>query len=260
MNQLQRDSPAVYTAILLTVRVTALVGDEPLPLIDVRCNADRFPSNAGCTPAVPLAAVTDASLARRSLRHAVVVCSAVAFFSPGAPAAQSVKPIIDNERVAVWKVSGGDPMRPPPTSGESIEISLGSSAGAVVLRKKGDARQTPPPAVVVELKDHPMTPRINGSGYPNAFPRPRARKLLETGRVLVWDYSWTRGQPTPMHYHDKDVVVVFLDNGTLRSKTPTGQETSNDYKAGDIRFTVGDRVHSEDLATGDQRAIIVELK
>jgi hypothetical protein len=134
--------------------------------------------------------------------------SVVAFFSPAAPEAQALKPVIDNERVAVWRVSGGAVMRPQPSTGESIEIPLGPSAGAVVLRKKGDAQQTAPPAVVVELKDHPMTPRINRSGYPNAFPRPRGRKVLETGRVVVWDYSWTRGQPTPMHYHDKDVVVV----------------------------------------------------
>jgi quercetin dioxygenase-like cupin family protein len=184
----------------------------------------------------------------------------VAFFPSGAPAAQALSAVIDNERVAVWKVSDGDVMRPPPSTGESIEISLGPSAGAVVLRSKGDARRTAPPAVVVELKDHPTTARINRSGYPNAFPRPRGRKVLETARVIVWDYSWTRGQPTPMHYHDKDVVVVYLAAGALRSTTPAGQETLNDYKAGDIRFNLGDRVHSEDLAMGDQRAIIVELK
>ncbi|MDP9206253.1 MAG: hypothetical protein M3P12_12520 [Gemmatimonadota bacterium] len=205
-------------------------------------------------------ATPGASRTRLRLRHAVAMFSVVAFFSPAAPEAQALKPVIDNERVAVWKVSGGDVMRPQPSTGESIEISLGPSAGAVVLRKKGDARQTAPPAVVVELKDHPMTPRINRSGYPNAFPRPRGRKVLETGRVVVWDYSWTRGQPTPMHYHDKDVVVVYLADGALRSTTPTGEETLNDYKAGDIRFNLGDRVHSEDLATGDQHAIIIELK
>jgi hypothetical protein len=34
---------------------------------------------------------------------------------------------------------------------------------------------------------------------------------------------------TPMHYHDKDVVVVYLEDGALRSTTVTGQETLNDY-------------------------------
>ena len=195
----------------------------------------------------------------RSWMFAAVSSAVVLFFS-GAAAAQALKPVIDNERVAVWKVNSGDAMPPQSTSGESIEISLGPSPGAVVLRKKGDARQTPPPVVIVDVKDHSMTPRTNRSGYPNAFPRPGSRKLLETGPVIVWDYSWTRGQPTPMHYHDKDVLVVYLADGALRSTTPNGQETVNDYKAGDIRFNLGDRAHSEDLATGTQRAILVEFE
>ena len=78
-----------------------------------------------------------ASRPRLRLRHAVAMFSVVALFSPAAPEAQALKPDIDNERVAVWKVSGGDVMRPQPSTGESIEISLGPSAGAVVLRKRG---------------------------------------------------------------------------------------------------------------------------
>jgi hypothetical protein len=211
---------------------------------------------------LPLHLVTrlDEWRACRRLTRGVVVFSALAFFSPRIPAAQGLKPVIDNDRVSIWKVEEGDPVRPQLTRGESIVIPLNASAGAVVLVKNGDVRQTPPPAVVVELKDHPTTQRLNRSGYPNAFPRRGGRKLLETGRVLVWDYSWIRGQPTRMHYHDKDVVVVFLADGALRSATPNGQETLNDYKAGDIRFNLGNRVHSETLVAGDQHAIIVELK
>jgi hypothetical protein len=194
------------------------------------------------------------------LNPALVVFFALAFFSPGIPTVQALKPVIDNQRVSIWKIEEGAPLPPQLTTAESIVIPLDASAGAVVLRKRWDARQTPPPAVVVELKDHPVTPRINRSGYPNAFPRAGGRKLLETGRVLVWEYSWTRGHPTRMHYHDKDVIVVFLADGALRSTAPNGQETLNDYKAGDIRFNVGNRVHSETLVAGDQHAIIVELK
>ena len=29
--------------------------------------------------------------------------------------------------------------------------------------------------------------------------------------------------PTPVHFHDKDVVVVYLEDGSLRSTTPDGQ-------------------------------------
>jgi hypothetical protein len=63
-----------------------------------------------------------------------------------------------------------------------------------------------------------------------------------------------------MHFHDKNVVVVYLVEGSLRSTTPDGRVTVNDYKAGEVRFNLRDRAHTEELATGSQRAIIVELK
>ena len=61
-------------------------------------------------------------------------------------------------------------------------------------------------------------------------------------------------------YPDKDVVVMFLEEGDLRSTTPKGEITLNAYKPGTIRFNARDRVHTEELVRGTQRAIIVELK
>jgi hypothetical protein len=78
--------------------------------------------------------------------------------------------------------------------------------------------------------------------------------------VIVWDYRWTPGVPTPMHFHDKDVVVMFLEEGDLKSTTPTGEVTLNQYKPGTIRFNARDRVHTEELVRGTERAIITELK
>jgi predicted metal-dependent enzyme (double-stranded beta helix superfamily) len=96
---------------------------------------------------------------------------------------------------------------------------------------------------------------------PNAFPRPgNNRKVFENDRVIVWDFTWTPGQPTPMHFHDKDVVVVYLGTGTLRSTTPDGKAVDNKWKPGDTRFNLRDRVHTETLVEGELRAIITELK
>jgi hypothetical protein len=55
-------------------------------------------------------------------------------------------------------------------------------------------------------------------------------------------------------------VVVFLDDGDLKSTTPDGQETVNPYKPGTVRFNLGGRTHTETLIRGKQRAIITELK
>jgi hypothetical protein len=100
----------------------------------------------------------------------------------------------------------------------------------------------------------------NPTKYPLAFPRPGSVKVFENDKLIVWHYSWTRGKPTPMHFHDKDVVVAYRYDGTLRSVTPDGQSTDNAYKKGDIRFNKSNRTHSE-LLTGDrQSAVILEFK
>jgi hypothetical protein len=63
-----------------------------------------------------------------------------------------------------------------------------------------------------------------------------------------------------MHFHDKDIAVVFRYDGSLKSTTPDGKNIVNDYKSGSIRFNTGDRIHSEELANGQQSAMMLELK
>jgi hypothetical protein len=68
------------------------------------------------------------------------------------------------------------------------------------------------------------------------------------------------GEPTPMHFHDKDAVGVYKAGGTLQSTTPDGKSVTVELKAGDIRFNRRDRAHSELQVSGKPHAIIVELK
>jgi hypothetical protein len=63
-----------------------------------------------------------------------------------------------------------------------------------------------------------------------------------------------------MHFHDKDVVVVFMDDGELESTTPDGKSSVTKVSFGLARFNSGNRTHSEKLVSGAARAIIVELK
>jgi len=78
--------------------------------------------------------------------------------------------------------------------------------------------------------------------------------------VVVWNYVWRKGVPTPMHFHDKDALVVYEATGALQSTTPDGKSTVNEYKFGDIRFNRRDRVHTELLLRGRAHAVITELK
>jgi hypothetical protein len=111
----------------------------------------------------------------------------------------------------------------------------------------------------VELKDRTTAPYPNTSGYPNAFPRPGSTKVLENDRVVVWDYTWVPGVATPVHFHDKDVVVVYLADGALTSTTPDGVSTVNEHSFGFTKFNPGNRAHTELLSRGSARAIVIEL-
>ena len=185
-------------------------------------------------------------------------------FVQAAPATQQPTgeaPIIDNARVTVWDVTGDGAKRPPQPAGDAILISVSPSPGSVVFRPKGAPMQTlPGRTIVIDVKVVHVSPLENRSGYPNAFPRKGGKNVFENDRVVVWDYSWTRGEPTVMHFHDKDVVVVYVQDGALSSTTPDGQKTLNEYTVGAVRFNLRDRAHTEELVKGTQRAIITEFK
>jgi hypothetical protein len=137
----------------------------------------------------------------------------------------------------------------------------GSKAGSAVFIPKGHEHKLGNDrSLVIELKDHLVWPLENKTGYPLAFPRPHVKKVLENDRVIVWSYRWNPGEPTPMHFHDKDVVVVYLEETALTSTTPEGAKTLNEYKTYDIRFNKRDRMHTELLAHGTGSATMLELK
>jgi len=162
---------------------------------------------------------------------------------------------IDNERVKVWDTTGSLAAMPDDfvaisfANGTAVFGHAGESAGLAGVR-----------TIVIDLKNHPVAPLANNSGYPNAYPRPHIEKILENDRVIVWRYRWNLGEPTPMHFHDKDVVVTYLEDSALQSTEPNGKTVLNEYKSGDIRFNKRDRIHTELLVRGAASAVITELK
>ena len=209
----------------------------------------------------------------------------LAVIATGSGAAAAAAPAIDNERVSVWDVTLAKGQAGPATphdmdtvvlflEGGKIRTTSAGGKAMTTIRKFGDAVFTPRgrdavdtvvaggPAheVIVALKDHPEPRVANKSGLPLAFPRPGSVKVLDNRRVVAWRYSWKPGVATPMHFHDKDVVVGYRYDGALKSVTPQGAVTVNPYKAGDIRFNRGDRAHYELLTGARQSAVILELK
>jgi predicted metal-dependent enzyme (double-stranded beta helix superfamily) len=195
------------------------------------------------------------------------------------------KQLIDNNRVAVWDVTleKGKPTAMHEHRYNMVGINLTdatlkvvnrvgrvstriSRKGELISAQKGSADSQevtstePWHAIMIDLKDAVVPPLANNSGYPEAFPREGAKKLLDNARVTVWDYSWPPGTPSTMHFHSKDVVVVYLGDGDLSSTTPDGRTVVNTSTFGQVKFNARDRIHSELLVKGSQRVIAVELK
>jgi len=218
-------------------------------------------------------------------RCALLLLLSMATLSALGRAQSTPAPAIDNELVTVWDVTltPGQPVEMQRHQHDFVtmflvggEIRTTGVNGkiSVVQRNFGDATYglkgteekdevisaAPARLIIIELKDHASTALVNKSGLPSAFPRPGSRKVLENDRVVVWNYTWVPNVPTPMHYHDKDVVVVYRYDGSLKSTTPDGKSVVNEYKFGTIRFNKADRTHFEELVSGQQSAMMMELK
>jgi hypothetical protein len=210
---------------------------------------------------------------------------AVMLLAVSLPAAAQPAPVIDNERVTVWDITLEKGLSGPVTPHDMDTVIMFLEGGRIrtlgaggkastATRKFGDAVFTPKGTdarqmlvsdgeaheIVIALKDYRVPVVVNTTGLPAAFPRPGSVKALDNDRITVWHYTWMPGVPTPMHFHDKDVVVAFRYEGTLKSVTPDGASVINSYKAGDIRFNKANRSHYEELTTARQSAVIMELK
>jgi len=176
-------------------------------------------------------------------------------------------PIVENARVRVWDVAPGGAAAPALPGRDAVTFIIRGTPPNVETEVRYRAKGTVVPGapqdarrIVIELQDAKVAPLTNTSGYPLAFPRPGSRKLFENERVVVWSFTWTRGVATPMHFHDKDVVVTYLADGALTSTDAQGKGVTNEHHFGLTKFNASNRVHTEKLERGLASAMMVELK
>ena len=179
----------------------------------------------------------------------------VSVLSMSFPVHAAETPVIDNERVGVFDTTAAIPSMPDDF------VAIDFAKGTAIYGRAGQTAGVPGVrTMIIDLKNNPVPPLANNSGYPNAYPRPHIDKLIENDRVIVWHYRWFLNDPTPMHFHDKDVVVTYLEDSPLQSTEPNGRAVVNEYKSGDIRFNKRDRTHTELVVRGSASAVIMELK
>jgi hypothetical protein len=233
------------------------------------CNQNRNQGDRTMRAVTTAKTRTTAICVYHSVRKTLIGTGVVAIAFFVSTCLANAAPIIDNERVSVWDVtSTEDDPNPVPKTNDNVEtICLKDSddgsqkKGMVRFSNDGSIKLKPGErALIIDLKDHPSERTPNTSGYPLAYPRPHAKKLLENKRVIVWKYAWQPGVATQIHFHNKDVVVVYLEQTNLNSTTLDGKSTIIDHKAFDVRFNRRDRVHSELLVNASGSAIITELK
>ena len=192
--------------------------------------------------------------------------------------ADAPAPVIDNDWVSVRDIQlvPGTPGPALTHPGDYVVLNISGgrvqsngatathAAGSATFAHGGTVADTaldgPVHEVVVDLKDAPSGTVANTTGLPLAFPRPGSKKVFENSRVIVWNYAWQIGKPTPMHFHDKNVLVVYGGNGPLKGVSPDGKEVVNSYKAGEIRFNLPNRAHYEEVMSDHQNAVMMELK
>lgn len=212
--------------------------------------------------------------------------STVAQDLPHAFPRDGARQLLDNDRVTIWDVTWIKG-KPSPMHrhrydlvgvylvGSEIEIIYPDGRSIVntmdhadvIFQPKdvthiesGTVAVNPRRAILIDVKEFEASSPSGESEVPSAFPRDGATKRLENDRVVIWDYRWTAGSTTPMHHHDRDSVVVFLEDGALRSTTPDDATAVVEMAPGHARFSVAGRTHSEELIRGTGRAIVVELK
>ena len=173
--------------------------------------------------------------------------------------------LFENERVIVWRLAPGERAESLVRDGRlpGVIVTLADGAVRIVDDVNTVTTRDVTPAsgvVLIAIKGHPGDRLETPLGMTPAFPREGARSVVENDSVAVWHVTWTKGLKTPQHFHDKDVVAVYLDAGTVRSIALSGETAATPRLAGDTVFMPRGRAHVEECIDGPRRDVIIELK
>ena len=115
-------------------------------------------------------------------------------------------------------------------------------------------------SIMIDLKEYAPPLRESPADVQPAFPRDGATQMLKEDRVVIWDMQLEEGQGVPLHVHNTDTVVVFLDGGTIRLTNEDGTVATTTFAYKDVRYWSAGRTHSAVVVNGTPRAILFKLQ
>ena len=129
-----------------------------------------------------------------------------------------------------------------------------------VTHKEESIGQPERHSIMIDLKDDPPPAPAARTDLPPAVPMDGAAMMLDVERVKVWDVPLTQGQDMPLHVHNTDTVVAFLEGGSLRSIAEDGAEEDRTYAYKDVDYWPAGRAHRLVVVDGAPRVILFELQ
>src|SRR3990170_2925166 len=106
-----------------------------------------------------------------------------------------------------------------------------------------------------------LTP-LQNQELPHAFPREGAKQIFDNERVTLWDVTWIKGKPSPMHRHKFDLVGVFLVGSPIKVTMPDGMSRESKVEEGFVVFQPKGVTHIEEglVDENPRHAILIDLK
>jgi hypothetical protein len=102
---------------------------------------------------------------------------------------------------------------------------------------------------------------VSAQSYPPPYPRTGTKALIDNQRVQVWDVSWPKGQPSPLHRHLYDMTGLYYWPGDRIITEVDGSKRPVSTQAGRIQWQLKGVTHIEEGTSDDSvRAVMIELK
>ena len=150
---------------------------------------------------------------------------------------------------------GGDLRQTSKKKGDAYFLPKGTAHS-----EEGISDQPPRHAVLIDLKPQHSPSVANNTQYRAVFPDGVAKKVVDNPRVVMWDMTWTAGQPAQTYFYTRNTFVVYVDGGELRSSEAGGVEALRQLAAGQVTFVPAGRARLDQATAAPVRAIVVELK